>query len=391
MKELDFEKIFKLQMVCMKINLCHPDTKINKYWVLKNIIVYIPYTMAIMFLTNAIVFYLSKKDYFNAFRNVVPVIFYFSMKLNFFFLIKKRSKLRYLIDCMKDDYSKALAMDNKRREVIEEYSDRGRKVLLFWGYLMVCTVGMFLLKSMFLTVYHSKRNGELRLYSFFDMHYPFNIRELRVYNKLYFFVSYFIEMYFTSKSALIFFCTIPLGPIFMLHICGQLELVKMKFEKVFENDNTDEILKDIVQKLQYIYSFVGEINDCLMFIYEVMLKQNILLLPFTSHAIIQSIKRGEITAEFLGILLQSIITSSIPCYYGDLLMQKGDELRDSAYNCGWECVYKPKARKTLLIIMTRALRPVAIQSVFSTICLDTLTEVYSQGYTIFNLMSAVID
>nr|ARO70258.1 Odorant Receptor 46 [Dendrolimus punctatus] len=161
----------------------------------------------------------------------------------------------------------------------------------------------------------------------------------------------------------------------MLHICGQLELVKMKFEKVFENDNTDDILKDIVQKLQYIYSFVGEINDCLMFIYEVMLKQNILLLPFTSHAIIQSIKRGEITAEFLGILLQSIITSSIPCYYGDLLMQKGEELRLAAYNCGWECVHKPKARKTLLIIMARALRPVAIQSIFSTICLDTLTEV----------------
>nr|AII01074.1 odorant receptor [Dendrolimus houi] len=389
MKELDFEKLFKLQMIGMKINLCHPETKINKYWVLINILAFTPYTVSTSLLINCIAYCLRRNDYFSAFKSGVPVIFYVSMKLNFFFLIKKRSKLRDLIECMKGDYSKAYAMDNKRREIIQEYAARGRKVLLFWGYLTVATVGMFALKSMFLTIYHSKQNGELRLYSFFDMHYPFNVRELRVYNKLLFSITYFTEMYFTSKSALIFFCTIPLGPIFMLHICGQLELVKIKFENVFENDNTDEMLKGIVKNLQYIYSFVREINDCFTVIYEIMLKQNILLLPFTSHAMIQSIKRGEVTAEFAGILLQSIITSSIPCYYGDLLMQKGEELRLAAYNCGWERVHKPKARKTLLIIMTRALRPVAIESIFSTICLDTLTEVYSQGYTIFNLMSAI--
>ncbi|KAJ0171058.1 hypothetical protein K1T71_013257 [Dendrolimus kikuchii] len=390
MKELDFEKLFRLQMVCMKINLCHPDTKINKYWALKNLIAFTPYTVSIMLLSNAIIHYLPRKDYFNAFRNGVPVIFYVSMKLNFFFLLKKRSKLRILIDFMKGDYSQASAMDNKSKEIIQEYATKGRKVLLFWGYLMVSTVGMFVLKSVFLTIYHTKRNGQLTLSPFFDTYYPFNIKEIRVHHKLIFGITYFIELYFTSKSALIFFCTIPLGPIFMLHICGQLELVKIKFENVFENDNTDEMLKGTVQSLQYIYSFVSEINDCFMIIYEIMLKQNILLLPFTSHAMIQSIKRGEVTAEYAGILLQSVITSSIPCYYGDLLMQKGEELRLAAYNCGWECVHKSKARKTLLIIMTRALRPVAIESIFSTICLDTLTEVYSQGYTIFNLMSAML-
>ncbi|KAJ0171055.1 hypothetical protein K1T71_013254 [Dendrolimus kikuchii] len=390
MKELYFENLFKLQMIGMKINLCHPETKINKYWVLKNIIAFMPYTVAFILLVHAIIHSLRGKDYFNAFRNGVPVIFYVSMILNFFLLIKKRSKLRNLIECMKGDYSKACAMDNERKEMIQEYAARGRKVLLFWGYLMLSTVVMFILKSMFLTIYHSKRSGELRLTPFFDVYYPFNINELRVYNKWVFGITYFNEIYFTSKSALIFFCTIPLGPIFMLHICGQLELVKIKFENVFENDNVDEILRGIVQNLQYIYSFVSEINDCFMIIYEIMLKQNILLLPFTSHAIIQSIKRGEVTVEFAGILLQSIITSSIPCYYGDLLMQKGEELRLAAYNCGWERVHKPKARKTLLIIMARALRPVAIESIFSTMCLDTLTEVYRQGYTIFNLMSAML-
>ncbi|KAJ0171053.1 hypothetical protein K1T71_013252 [Dendrolimus kikuchii] len=389
MKELDFEKLFKIQMIGMKLNLCHPETKINKYWVLKNIVVFTPYTVAIILLVNAIIYFLRGKDYFNAFRNGVPIIFYVSMKLNFFLLIKKRSKLHNLIECMKGDYSKACAMDNKSKEIIQEYAARGRKVLLFWGYLMVSTVVIFMLKSMFLTIYHSKRSGQLTLSPFFESYYPLNIMELRVYNKWLFGITYFNEIYFTSKSALIFFCTIPLGPIFMLHICGQLEIVKIKFENVFENDNTDEMLKGIVQNLQYIYSFVSEINDCFMIIYEIMLKQNILLLPFTSHAIIQSIKRGEVTVEFAGIFMQSIITSSIPCYYGDLLMQKGEELRLAAYNCGWERVHKLKARKTLLIIMTRALRPVAIESIFSTICLDTLTEVYSQGYTIFNLMSAI--
>ncbi|KAJ0171054.1 hypothetical protein K1T71_013253 [Dendrolimus kikuchii] len=298
MVELDFEKLFKVQMICMKIIQCHPGTNINKYWVLTSIVAFAPYTLSFLVLINCIKYYLTRADYFNAFRNGVPIVYYVSMMLNFGILIKKRFKLRNLIVWMKSDYSKACAMDKRSKKIIQRYAAKGTKITIFWGYLMVITVCMFAVKSIILTIYHSKRSGELRLTPFYEVYYPFNISELRMHNRWVYGSVYLLELYFTSMTELIFFCSSPLGPIFMLHVCGQLELVQIKFEHIFENDNVDENLNRI-----------------------------------------------------------------------------GEELRLAAYNCGWERVHKPSARKTLLLIVTRALKPVAVQSIFSTICLDTLTDV----------------
>nr|ARO70516.1 Odorant Receptor 45-2 [Dendrolimus punctatus] len=385
MVELNFEKIFKLVMICMKISQCHPETKINKYWVLRSIMIFGVYTLSFLGLSNCIRYYLIGNDYFNAFKNGVPIIYYVCMMLNFGIFIKKRFQMRNLIESMKSDYSKACAMDKRSKKIVQGFAAKGRLITIFWGYLMVGTLCTFIVKSIFLTIYHSKRSGELRLTSFYEVYYPFNISELRVYNTWVYVPVYLFEVYFTGLTELLILWSTTLGPIFMLHACGQLELVKIQFDNIFENDNVDENLNRIVKRLQYIYSFVREINECFTLMYEVMLKQSVLLLPFCSFALIQSIKRRQVTVEFSGVLLQSVITSSIPCYYGDLLLQKGEDLRFAAYNCGWERVHKPKACKTLLIIMTRATRPVAIESIFSSICLDTLTNVFSQAYTIFNL------
>lgn len=177
----------------------------------------------------------------------------------------------------------------------------------------------------------------------------------------------------------------------MLHTCGQLELIKFKFENIFKEDNVDEKLKEIVQDLQHVYKFVAEVNKCFTLTYEVMLKQTMLLLPVSGYAIVKSLSHGDLTIEYLTVFVASLFTSSIPCYYSDLLIQKGEEIRQAAYECGWECVNKSSARKTLLIILARALKPVAIKSIFCTINLDTLANVYRQSYTIFNLMSAMWD
>nr|ARO70530.1 Odorant Receptor 68 [Dendrolimus punctatus] len=322
MVELDFEKLFKLLMICMKFSLCHPETKINKYWVLTSIMAFGPYTVSFLVVINCISYYLTRDDYFNAFRNGVPIVYYISMMLYFGIFIKKRFHLRNLIECIKRDYSKACAMDKRSKKIVQEYAAKGRIITIFWGYLMVSTVGIFVVKSIFLTIYHSKRNGELRLTSFYEVYYPFNISELRVSNTWVYVPIYFLEVYFTWMTELLFLCSTTLGPMFMLHACGQLELVKIKFKHIFENDYVDENLNKIVQHLQYIYSFVREINECFTFMYELIIKQSVLLLPFTSYAIIQSIKREEITVEFGGVLIQSALTISIPCYYGDWLLQK---------------------------------------------------------------------
>nr|AII01067.1 odorant receptor [Dendrolimus houi] len=389
MKELDFEVLFKFQMAGMKFNQCHPDTKINKYWLLKNFLTLGPYTMYFILLVTCIKYYVIRNDFFNAFRTSVPVTFYICMMLYFCLLIANRSTMGSVIKKMKLDYTKTHVMDSTSKATVLEYTAKGVNIMNLWGLLMISSVIVFMSKSIALTIYHTHKKGELTLIPFHEMRYPLNITEIRKHNILVFAATFVGETFFTSMSALIYFSTVPLGPIFILHACGQLELIKKKFENIFEKDNVDELLTDIVQNLQYVYSFVQEINDCFTLIYEILLKQTMILLPFTGYAIIQSISYGELTIEYVCIFMESLFTSSIPCYYGDLLIQKGEEVRLMAYSCGWEYVHTPRARKTLMIILTRALRPVAINSIFCTICLDTLSNVYSQAYTIFNLMSAM--
>nr|ARO70526.1 Odorant Receptor 64 [Dendrolimus punctatus] len=178
------------------------------------------------------------------------------MMLNFVILIKKRFELRNLIECTKSDYSKACGMDERRKHIIQGYAVTGRRVSLFLGYLLIISVSLFMAKTIFLTIYHSKRNGELRLAPFYEMYYPYNISEIRLYNRWVYGITFFLELYFTAMSALLFFNSIPLGTIFMLHACGQLELVKIQFDNIFENDNVDENLNRIVKRLQYIYRSV---------------------------------------------------------------------------------------------------------------------------------------
>ncbi|XP_026733524.1 uncharacterized protein LOC113497917 [Trichoplusia ni] len=74
-------------------------------------------------------------------------------------------------------------------------------------------------------------------------------------------------------------------------------------------------------------------------------------------------------------MIVSPMISSFVCYYSELLIQQSERFRLATYSCGWERSSDRRARTSIALILQRALRPAAIQSVFSTVCLVALSEV----------------
>ncbi|XP_075987183.1 uncharacterized protein LOC142983892 [Anticarsia gemmatalis] len=171
---------------------------------------------------------------------------------------------------------------------------------------------------------------------------------------------------------------VPLGPIMMLHACGQLDIVRMKIDHLFEEADAEiikEKMKAIIERLQYIYKFVKIIEDVFTVAYELTLKGTTLILPVAFYEFIEAAHRGELSVELITFIIGGILISSSPCYYSDLLMEKGEKVRLSLYSCGWELFYDRSTRTTLQILLLYALRPVAIRTVFRTLCLEALTDV----------------
>nr|AII01070.1 odorant receptor [Dendrolimus houi] len=388
MNRIDFDEYFKLQIIAMKFVRVHPNTEYNNYKTLLIAITFSFYTTYLVFFINSIINHdLQNKDYFNAIRNIVPVAYFVSMCINYVLLIVKKKIIAKLMDHIKNDYSNMSNIDNQGRTIIHSYARKGSWIMLRVLYLASSCIVVYIMKSIIVSLIYIYRD-EYRYVHFHELHYPNFIDNRKQSDMLVFIATYMGTLCYTIVTAAIFFCVIPLGPITMLHACGQLELIKNKFEDLFKKDNIDERLNDIIKDLQNVYSFIENINKSFSTTYEMLLKQNIIVMSLTSYAVIESVIQGNFAVEYINLFLGGVFTCSVLCYYGDLLMEKGEEVRQAAYQSGWEHIYDRSARKKLLIILARGVQPVAIRSIFCIINLDTLANVYRTSYTIFNLMRA---
>ncbi|CAG4992791.1 unnamed protein product [Parnassius apollo] len=147
-------------------------------------------------------------------------------------------------------------------------------------------------------------------------------------------------------------------------------------------------LRDINKKLQAVYRFVSSVQSTFMELFEFNMKATTFLLPFSAFQIVQSLRNLELNMEFICFFSGSILHFFMPCYCSNLLMDKGNSLREEIYSCGWENQPNIKIRKTLLFMLTRCNIPLSIRTIFYPINLGTFAEMCRQAYTIFSIMNA---
>nr|WCC57416.1 odorant receptor 16 [Papilio glaucus] len=391
--EIDFDKVFRVMTFAMRVNRSHPDIARDKKWALQFISSHGIYFFMFCFLVYSIIFCdLKNNDFTQACSNGAICIVFIVVTFKYCVMLYYQNLLKHMIQIMKRDYKSSCELPLHEQKIVLHYALRGKGVVNVWLAISLCTAGLFPLKAIVLMVYYTII-GDFKFVLLYDLTYPVGLEEVK--NEpgpfaILFFAFFFYDFY----SMLMYIAFAPLGPIFMLHVCGQLELIKKRVLTIYPHNTTfdsEKVLKnfkDVIIKLQTIYSFVEDIKTCFKVSYELTLKATIIILPITFYMVIQSFKSGEVSLEFITIIIGAITLSGIPCYYSDLLMETGESVRLAIYTSKWEMYWDRRVRCILLVALVRTQRPIAVRSMFRPLCLDALTDVFHQSYAIFNVMNA---
>ncbi|NP_001103623.1 olfactory receptor 33 [Bombyx mori] len=388
--ELNFDKIFKIAIISQKFSGTYPYTKRDKKWATHFILMHGELTIICMlFIYNIIEFDLKAADYSQMCRNMCLSFVYMVITLLYINMLYYQSKLKMLIETMKAEYELAKTMSEEEQNVILEYAKKGRWLCRAWAILTTCGMAQFFLKSIVCTIY-SAIQGNFRIVQYYEVICP-EVIERHRNNPVIFITLYFCTFFYSLYTSALYTSVLPLGPIFLLHGCAKLEIVRLNIKNLFDNDDyvVQERLKKTVLQMQDIYCYSHEINECFQILYEFLLKATSLVLPITIFAVIQALGRGQFIPEFFAFIFGAFMVGTTPCYYSNMLMEKSEDVRMTLYSCGWETRFDLNTRKCIILMLCRALRPVSIRTIFRSVSLTTLTDVFQQAYALFNLLNAV--
>ncbi|XP_050664594.1 uncharacterized protein LOC126965196 [Leptidea sinapis] len=388
---IDFEDLFKVMVIAMRLSWSHPDVPRNLKWLFRFLLYHSIMTIIACLSAYSIIFHDIKYDISRACTNGIAVLIYFVVSFKYGLLVWHQHKFKTIIEQIKHDYKVAVSLPHKEYNVVLLYAQKGREVTHFWLKCSAAAILLFPVKSFALMSYYYIK-GDFRYVAPLELALP-NIFDPEN-NEVECFIAILILF---SLTEIYVFCVYlsfsPLGPIAILHACGQLEIARMRSLNIFSQcDNRDDakkIIKSVAKAFQEIYSFVDVINMSLYFYYEVLFKAGGVLFPVAVYQIIQTCKEGNLSIDVIAILIGGLVLCCVPCYFSDMLMEMSEKARFALYSCGWENYKESDMRLTLLILLTRTIQPVAIRTVFRNVCLDALTDIFHQSYAIFSLLNAV--
>nr|WEG72122.1 odorant-receptor-28 [Grapholita molesta] len=391
-ENMNFDDTFWIATTAMRLNRSHPSVARDRLWRIQFTLIFILTLSCLIFLLYSVFFHDIQYGLFtDASKNAIMIIVAFTITYKYYILVCNQDTLTELIRIVNEDYKLAKEFCEEEQHIVLHYSKRGFNVCLYWFISACSTSAIFPLKA-FILMGKSYMAGKFELVPMFELTYPWILEDYKNVHVVFimlFGMTLFFDVYATSM----YVGFDPIVPIFLLHLCGQIEILNLRMSKMFStSNNSDETirnnLKEIITKLQDIYKFIEIIKTYFTVLYEFIMKTTTFLLPLNAFQVTQSLRNGEINLEFIGFFTAVILHFFIPCYYSDLLMETGEKFRQAIYSCGWEKHSDKRALRTILFMLTRAIKPIVISTIFCAICLDTFAGMCRESYSIFNLMNA---
>lgn len=255
--DINFDKIFKIMLLAMKINRSHPYIERDKKWAVQFICMHGIFFLICCGLVYCIIFNdLKNKDYIQACSNGVLCVIFSVVTFNYCVMLWYQNHLKELIERMKEDYQLVSELPFAEQEITLKYAQLGNRVVIIWLCVSIFAGSLFVLKTIVCMVYY-KIVGEFKFVHLYDLTYPSFIEDVKDELGPYF-ALYVTFLYFDVYAILMYIAFAPLGPVFMLHACGQLEVIKKRMLAIFLDKEIDsgKVLRDlreIVIRLQKTY------------------------------------------------------------------------------------------------------------------------------------------
>uniref|UniRef100_A0A0K8TUR7 Odorant receptor n=1 Tax=Epiphyas postvittana TaxID=65032 RepID=A0A0K8TUR7_EPIPO len=390
--DLDYDELFKISIWALKINRSYPTIPNDKIWYITMIPMHGLFFVEFCLLLNSTICHDLKNDNFSAAcTNGIFAVLFNCVTFKYTMLFIKKQDIITAINKIKGDYESAKHLPVEEQEIVVQYAKIANWVTKVWFMTSCVSFSVFPVVTIVQTVNYCWI-GEPKLVYLYDMTYPEAIETRKGDVPVYLFLM-FLQIYYALYTVLMYVGFTPLGLIFMLHTCGQLEIVKYRIRNLFNGDHYDpreirERLKNIVMPLQDVLEYVDLLKETFRVIYEMYMKATTIVLPIAFYEIVESFKEGQASFEFMTIIVASVVLCFAPCYYSDLLMEKGESVRLSVYTSGWESHPDISMRRTLLITLSRLERDVAIRTLFRTVNLDAFAELCHQSYALFSVINA---
>lgn len=256
--ELDFDKIFKIPTKALHIGGAHPYIPRDRKWAFQFFILHGLFTLAFVNIVYNMIYHdLQANNFSQICKNGVLFVIYVVITVQYCVLLRHQSSLNDLINDINRDYKEFQQMNPVEKAVLLKYVNLGVWVCKQWLFIPAISSSAFVVKNFSIMFYYYCK-GEFKLVPLYELVYPSIIEEHKD-NICVYILTYALMFMYGFYSSLLYVAYVPLGPIFMLHACGQLELVQNRIDDLFVECDEKVIrrkLKIIIMQLQYIYGYV---------------------------------------------------------------------------------------------------------------------------------------
>ncbi|XP_024872655.1 odorant receptor 46a-like [Temnothorax curvispinosus] len=170
-----------------------------------------------------------------------------------------------------------------------------------------------------------------------------------------------------------------------MHICCQIEILEYRLRKILSNQLT---VAYCVRHHNRIFEFSQLVNINFTKIIGFQFMASVMITCTNLYQLTKSTFNADHFSliTFTGAMLTQIF---IYCWFGNKVKLKSLQLTDSIFQMEWPKMNN-NVKKSLLIIMKRAMTPIEISSLYIlTMNLDSFVSLLKTSYSVYNLLIQV--